>query len=289
MSQHEIEKLASAGRDFQVLGGVTIDSHSFLELLRTVDTKKLIKSGLISADTISGDLFSLYKSGSSNSLFRKKDITNDLVGELWASRVIEKAMQVYLKHPDIKFDPTSINNDLLASFAKSSANPDSLKSIAETLRKIGVIFVIVPYVEGSSVDGVCTKLANGIPVIGMSLRFSRYDSFWFTLMHELAHISLHYALLDLPILDSLDDMHPAEKIERQANTLARNSLIGKAEWRSCTAKSNTDEYEVLKFSKRVGVHPIVVAGRIRFENNNYKLFSKLVHSIDVRTYFKDEI
>ena len=30
------------------------------------------------------------------------------------------------------------------------------------------------------------------PVIGLTLRHDRLDNFWFTLMHQLAHIVLHY-------------------------------------------------------------------------------------------------
>ena len=32
---------------------------------------------------------------------------------------------------------------------------------------------------------------NGAPVAALTLRYDRLDNFWFTLLHELAHIALH--------------------------------------------------------------------------------------------------
>jgi len=39
--------------------------------------------------------------------------------------------------------------------------------------------------------GTCTVLDNGTPVIGMIIRNDRIDAFWFTLLHEIAHLKLH--------------------------------------------------------------------------------------------------
>ena len=38
---------------------------------------------------------------------------------------------------------------------------------------------------------------------------------------------------------------------------------------------------VLHFASEVGVHPAVVAGRVRFERNNYRLLSQFVGSGEV--------
>ena len=34
-------------------------------------------------------------------------------------------------------------------------------------------------------------LGDGRPVIGLTLRYDRIDNFWFTLLHELAHVGRH--------------------------------------------------------------------------------------------------
>jgi HTH-type transcriptional regulator/antitoxin HigA len=42
---------------------------------------------------------------------------------------------------------------------------------------------------------------------------------------------------------------------------------------------------VMHFASDVGVHPAVVAGRVRFERNNYRLLSQFVGSGEVRQQF----
>ena len=88
----------------------------------------------------------------------------------------------------------------------------------------------------------------------MSLRFARYDQFWFTLMHELSHICLHIDLLDSPIIDSLYDSedNPIENIEEdeiedQANMLARLSLIPRNIWAKCKARFTVSDKLLVDF------------------------------------------
>lgn len=47
-------------------------------------------------------------------------------------------------------------------------------------------------------------LSDGSPVIGLTLRHNRVDSFWFCLLHELAHVSRHLSLSGGLIVDDLD-------------------------------------------------------------------------------------
>lgn len=77
----------------------------------------------------------------------------------------------------------------------------------------------------------------------MSLRLKNLDSFWFTLLHELAHIVLHYDLLKEPIIDYFDEENQNEicKVEQQANRLARDTMIPKAFWRTIQTIRNNSE------------------------------------------------
>jgi len=71
-------------------------------------------------------------------------------------------------------------------------------------------------------------LLNGkTPVIGLTLRHDRIDNFWFTLLHELAHLVEHYQVLsstDHVFFDELD-IETDDEIEAQADRLAKNSLV----------------------------------------------------------------
>lgn len=45
--------------------------------------------------------------------------------------------------------------------------------------------------KGTLLDGAALKDVDGQPIIGMTLRHDRLDNFWFTLLHELAHLWKH--------------------------------------------------------------------------------------------------
>ena len=61
----------------------------------------------------------------------------------------------------------------------------------EFLAKHGIPFVTVPHLLRTYLDGAALTLADGAPVIGLTLRYDRLDNFWFCLLHELAHVGLH--------------------------------------------------------------------------------------------------
>ena len=76
-------------------------------------------------------------------------------------------------------------------------------------------------------------------------------------------------------------------IENQADSLAIESLIPNDIWSSSVAKSNPTKKNVLELSEHLKIHPACVAGRVRFERNNFKLLSKLVGSGKIRTLFEE--
>lgn len=70
---------------------------------------------------------------------------------------------------------------------------------------------------------------DGNPIIALTLRHNRLDSFWFSLMHEMAHIALHLDGNESWYLDDLD-AQGADEIEKQADDMAREALIPQSIW-----------------------------------------------------------
>jgi len=215
----------------------------------------------------------------SSAFFRRSDDAADILSRLWLSRVKDITSAFFAFNDIPRF--TGISKDDLSEIAKLSIKEEELESIDVNLLKYGIIVVYEPSIPGIKLDGAVFKLPSGNPVIALSLRHSRLDNYWFTLMHELAHVSLHYDLLDNPILDDLES--PQSDIrELEADKLASQSLISRSQWRSCSALYSLDEQDVRKFATEVGVHPAIVAGRIRKETGRYNLFSKLIKEVNVR-------
>jgi HTH-type transcriptional regulator / antitoxin HigA len=97
---------------------------------------------------------------------------------------------------------------------------ESIVKIPKLLADLGVHFVIVPHLKKTYLDGVAHYL-NDKPIIALTLRYDRIDSFWFTLMHELAHIVLGHQGI---YLDNLDALENNDK-EKEADKEAANWLI----------------------------------------------------------------
>jgi HTH-type transcriptional regulator/antitoxin HigA len=117
----------------------------------------------------------------------------------------------------------------------------------------------------------------------MTLRHDKTDNFWFTLLHELSHLLLHYDMLLAPgqaFFDELD-LGAGDEVEQQADDLALMSLIPKdcAEPLYNVYASNND---IISVSECAGVHPSIVAGRWQKEHDNYKKFSRMIERNKLR-------
>ncbi|QIF95927.1 ImmA/IrrE family metallo-endopeptidase [Proteus vulgaris] len=233
-------------------------------------------------NNISSLFSSFCKSNKKNStLFRKGISSNDSLINTWLSFVYEKENFICSMANIPPYSPITVEK--LNDFTKNSINEDFPLNAPKALLELGIVLVYEQFIPSAKVDGVVYVNDNGNPVIGMSLRFGRIDNFWFTLMHELSHVLLHYNKLDSPIVDDTErTIDPEDLIEAQADRMALDLLIPRNMWRGCAAKRSLKEDELFSFAKEVGIHPAIVAGRIRSETKSYKYFSKIVNKVNVR-------
>jgi HTH-type transcriptional regulator/antitoxin HigA len=138
-------------------------------------------------------------------------------------------------------------------------------------------------------DGAAMLGRSGTPIIGLTLRENRLDNFWFTLIHELVHAWKHLdaakrrALVD----ENIEKRSGVDDIEQEANELASELLIPRAVWRRSEAFLNPTVNAIRTLAFELKISPAIVAGRIRFERQNYRLFSKLVGYRQARVNFPE--
>lgn len=210
-------------------------------------------------------------------LYRKNDTADDLKICNWVSSLRYKADIVQSYN---KVEYKGITKKDISSLIKLSKNPERILSIPKILLSYGIILVYENYISGMKLDGVLYKNRFGVPVIGISFRYKRIDSFWFTLIHELCHILLHYDLIDSIIFENFENENE-NKIEIEANRLTRDLLIPKQAWRSSDTRINKSKESVLFLAKRLEIHPAIIAGRIRFDNKNYTLLNEIESKIQI--------
>jgi HTH-type transcriptional regulator/antitoxin HigA len=129
--------------------------------------------------------------------------------------------------------------------------------------------------------------AKGRPVIGLTLRHDRIDGFWFTVMHELSHASLHYGELLKGRGAFIDDMEikSQDQYEIEADQLARNSLVPEKFISDTHWANDTSLDAITSIAAQARVHVSIVAGRWQKDHNNYKKFSRLIERNTVRPMF----
>ncbi len=122
----------------------------------------------------------------------------------------------------------------------------------EFLGKSGIYVVIEPHLPKTYLDGAVCISSDGNPIIALSLRHNRADSFWFSLMHELAHIALHLDGNEVWYLDDFD-VQGADEIEKQADAMAQEALIPSDVWKNNMPISTQD---VRELAKELRFHPV---------------------------------
>ncbi|WP_165494612.1 ImmA/IrrE family metallo-endopeptidase [Pseudoxanthomonas winnipegensis] len=227
------------------------------------------------------------KSQNGNALLRANKSARSEGVSIWLSKLSRIAHWAVISGISKPFLGT--NADFIKSIPRTSLSMDGIRSLERKLLDQGIILIHLSAAAGTKVDGCVMKLETGHMVIGMSLRYSRLDYYYFTLMHEMGHISLHANELDSPIVDDFDE--PEEEhgdvIEMEANRFARDALIPRNEWRTAEVRRSLKIDDLMKFAQTIGVAPQIVAGRIRNEQKRHDLFGKIVHEVNIREIVGD--
>jgi HTH-type transcriptional regulator/antitoxin HigA len=206
---------------------------------------------------------------------RASSKTDQVALRLWQAAVLQKSD---LAKPSCLFDYEKFRSNDFRHLARMSQRPDGPKRAIAELSRNGVSVVVLPSLPGTFLDGVAMLTVTGVPVIGLTLRYDRIDSFWFTLLHEVSHIALHYDILKNNRESFVDDMEiRSEDIcEREADDLARNVLIPPQFLSQINWGLETTQDEIITVATRARVHIAIVAGRWQRDHQNYKKFSRLI-------------
>lgn len=200
----------------------------------------------------------------------------------WQIQVLSKAKEITKQYKIPKFNKDTSWLNQLASISTSPKGPLEAQ---EFLLSKGIILIVEPHLPSTYLDGAAMLLPNtSIPVIGLTLRQDRLDNFWFVLFHELGHIFLHLNAERTAIVDE-DIGIATDQIEIEADNFALNNLIPPEQWDMCMCRFYINEDALNEDAKNLNIHPSIIAGRIRKENNDYQIFNGKIGLKQVRKLF----
>lgn len=193
----------------------------------------------------------------------------ELVAWLVRARQLARTLTVSKPWKSINMRP------LINELKDLMARPEETRHVPGIAAHYGIRLVIVEPISRSKVDGACFWLSEEDPVVALSLRFDRIDNFWFTLLHEIAHVGRHDGSVDLDIQDPGSDKAPQEKAadEFAANTLVpRDQLL---DFKNRNSPLYTRRL-VRAFAARLTVHPGIVVGQIHRLEGDYRYFREML-------------
>ena len=200
----------------------------------------------------------------------------------WCWRVLGLANE---NPPHVDYRPGAVTEEFMREIAQLSVYEDGPRRAQERLADHGIALVVERHLPRTHLDGAALCLQDGRPVIGLTLRYDRIDNFWFSLMHELAHVGLHLDCDENELFIDDLSLSGGDPLEEQADSMARNALIPPRFWESNPIRGRATVLAVYDLAQEVRVHPAVIAGRVRHERGNYRLLSQLVGSGKVRRQF----
>src|ERR1051325_11176040 len=213
---------------------------------------------------------------------------DDFALAAWTARVLQVART---RPPARAFDPRMLNPEQIRGLVQLSRLDNGPRLAQEWLADRGIVMVVEAHLPRTRLDGAAPLTADGAPIVALTIRYDRLDNFWFTLLHECAHVAKHLAgASGSDVTEYFDDLEVADTgdaREPEADTFAHESLVPSAQWQASAVAFAPSVDAAVALAEEVGVSPAVVAGRVRHEKRNFRLLSPLVGAGEVRRHFPE--
>ena len=218
------------------------------------------------------------------SVFKKRDMAVSFrsdTGELSEANVIKAnimvqlATNIALKADAPKFNKALFEEAVQYALTLTKEHGTFYPLIKEAFRKAGVVFVILPNISGSRINGATKKVGNSIMLLVNDRRLYS-DSFWFTLFHEIGHImNGDYGI-----------SFESEFGEREeiANKYAEDMLIPYEYYSRFIEEGRFDMQTIKAFASSIDRDPGIVLGRLQNDKKvNYedRMLATLRHKYKV--------
>ena len=195
-------------------------------------------------------------------VFKKPDMAvsfRSATGEMSEANIIKAnimvqiATNIALETEAPKFDKSLFEEAVRYALTLTKDHSTFYPLIKEAFCKVGVIFVILPNISGSKINGATKKVGNNIMLLVNDRRLNS-DTFWFTLFHEIGHIMKGDYGISF-------DSESGEQ-EEIADKYAEDMLIPCDQYQQFIAENRFDIQSIRSFAKKIDRDPGIVLGRL---------------------------
>ena len=196
------------------------------------------------------------------SVFQKRDMAvsfRSAQGELKESNIIKAntmvqiATNIALKTEAPKFNKSLFEKAVDYALTLTKNHDTFYICIKDAFQQAGVIFVVLPNIDGSKINGATKKINNNIMLMVNDRRLNS-DTFWFTLFHEIGHVMNGDYGISF-------DAESGEQ-EKLANKYAEDMLIPADKYQLFISKNKFDKQSICKFADEIDRDPGIILGRL---------------------------
>lgn len=207
----------------------------------------------------------------------------------WTAQILNRAKKQVCKTP---FRKEILSEKFLNKIARLSSLENGPVRAARVLADYGIKLIVERHLSHTYLDGGTVFSEDGFPVVGLTIRYDRFDNFWFTLLHELVHVWRHLKDQNESFVDSFDPEnvnYAEDQREREANKYAREAFIPRSVWKRSDAYITKTPEAIIELAQELEISPAIVAGRIQREFDMYRnpQLRAIVDQGSVREFFPD--
>jgi len=151
--------------------------------------------------------------------------------------------------------------------------------LQELCLQAGVVLLFTPKLPKVPLSG-STRWLNNTPLIQLTARYKKNDSFWFTFFHELGHIILHGK--KYVSLENIDFAAADPEKEIEANQFAVSQTFTNDQENEVLQNETITEQDIIHYAKKFNTHPAMIIGRLQHDGYiHYSVGRQFMEPIDL--------
>jgi addiction module HigA family antidote len=143
----------------------------------------------------------------------------------------------------------------------------------------GVVLLFTPKLPKVPLSG-STRWLGSTPLIQLTARYKKNDSFWFTFFHELGHIILHGK--KYISLENVDFVAADPEKEEEAHQFAVSHTFTIDQEQEVLQNATVSEQDIIDYAKKFNTHPAMIIGRLQHDGYiPYSVGRQFIEPIDL--------
>jgi addiction module HigA family antidote len=151
----------------------------------------------------------------------------------------------------------------------------------------GVVLLFTPKLPKVPLSG-STRWINNTPLIQLTARYKKNDSFWFTFFHELGHIILHGK--KYISLENVDFVGADPEKEEEAHQFAIGHTFTREQEKEVLENDTITEQDIIDYAKKFDTHPAMIIGRLQHDGYiHYSVGRQFLEPIDLNPLYESNL